>query len=62
LRKLKIPVKQIKDIHNNQNAVSIIEIFKQKKGELDEKITALTTLKSILIRFVEERQEIADVY
>ncbi len=61
LRKLQIPVKQIKDILNNQNAVEIIEIFRRKISELDEEITALSTLKSILIRFVDELKEKADV-
>lgn len=62
LRKLQIPVKQIKDILNNQNAVEVIEIFKQNIGKLDEEITALSTLKSILKRFVDELQEKADIY
>lgn len=62
LRKLQIPVKQIKDILNNQNAVEVIEIFKQNISELDEEITALSTLKSILMRFVDELQEKADVF
>lgn len=62
LRKLQIPVKQIKDILNNQNAVTVIEIFKQNISELDEEITALSTLKSILMRFVDELQKKADVY
>lgn len=61
LRKLQIPVKKIKDILNNQNAVAIIEIFNQKISELDEEITAISTLKSILVRFVDELQEKADV-
>jgi hypothetical protein len=62
LRKLQIPVKQIKDILNNQNAVAVIEIFKQNISQRDEEITALSTLKSILMRFVDELQEKADVY
>jgi DNA-binding transcriptional MerR regulator len=62
LRKLQIPVKQIKDILNNQNAVEVIEIFKQNISQLDEEITALSTLKSILMRFVDELQEKADVF
>jgi len=62
LRKLQIPMKQIKDILNNQNAVAVIEIFKQNINELDEKITALSSVKSILIRFVYEMQEKADVH
>lgn len=62
LRKLQIPVKQIKDILNNQNAVAVIEIFKQNISKLHEEIVALSTLKSILMRFVDELQEKADVY
>lgn len=62
LRKLQIPVKQIKDILNNQNAVAVIEIFKQNISQLDEEITALSTLKSILMRFVDELQEKADIF
>jgi len=62
LRKLQIPMKQIKDILNNQNAVEVIEIFNQNISELDEKITALSAIRSILTRFVEELQEKADVH
>ncbi|MEW8985829.1 MAG: MerR family transcriptional regulator, partial [Bacillus sp. (in: firmicutes)] len=62
LRKLQIPIKQIKDILDNQNAVAVIEAFKQKISELDEEITALSTLRSILIRFIDELQEKADIY
>ena len=62
LRKLQIPMKQIKDILNNQNAVEVIEIFKQNISELDEHITALSVVRSILTRFIDELQEKADVY
>ena len=61
LRKLQIPMKQIKDILNNKNAVTIIEVFKQNISELDEEITALSAVKAILTRFVNELQEKADV-
>ncbi|MCL2547391.1 MAG: MerR family transcriptional regulator [Oscillospiraceae bacterium] len=61
LRKLQIPIKQIRDILNNQNAVTIIEVFEQNISELDEKITALSTVKSLLARFVDELQEKAEV-
>ena len=54
LRKLQIPMKQIRDILNNQSALDVIEIFKQNISELDEEITSLSTIKSILARFVEE--------
>ena len=40
LRKLQIPMKQIKDILGNQDAVAVIEIFKQNISDLDEQITA----------------------
>ena len=62
LRKLQIPMKQIKDILNNQNAVEVIEIFKQNIDELDEKITALSVVKSILARFIDELQEKANLH
>lgn len=62
LRKLQIPVKQISDILKNQDAVAVIEIFKRNISELDEKITALSTVKSILTRFVDDMQEKADVH
>ena len=62
LRKLQIPMKQIKEILENQDAVEIIEIFKQNISELDEQITALSTVRSILSRFVDELQEKADMH
>ncbi len=62
LRKLQIPMKQIKDILNNQNAVVVIEIFKQNIIEIDEQITALSAVRSILTRFVDDLQEKADVH
>lgn len=61
LRKLQIPMKQISNILNNQNAVEVIEIFKQNISELDEQITSLSTVKSILTHFIDELQEKADI-
>ena len=61
LRKLQIPTKQIKDILNNQDAVTAIEVFKQNISELDENITALSVVKTILSRLVEQLQEKANV-
>jgi len=61
LRKLHIPIKQIKDILNNQDAVMVIEIFKQNIKEFDEKITAMSAVKSILQHFIEELQKKVDV-
>lgn len=54
LRKLRIPVRQIKIILQNRDAVSTIEIFRQNISELDEEITALSTIRGILDRFVQE--------
>ena len=61
LRKLRVPVKQIREIFSNRDAVSVIEIFERNISELDEQITALSTVKSILSRFIQELQEKANV-
>jgi len=54
LRKLRISVKQISDILDNQDAATAVEIFEQNISELDEEITSLSTVRSILARFAEE--------
>jgi DNA-binding transcriptional MerR regulator len=61
LRKLRVPVKQIISILNNSDAAEVVEIFRQNISEIDNEITALSTVKSILKRFVEEINEKADV-
>lgn len=61
LRKLRISVKQIADILNNQNAVTAVEIFERNISEIDEEITSLSTVKSILTRFAEELRAKADM-
>ncbi len=62
LRKLRVPVKQIISILNNSDAVQIVEIFRQNITQIDNEITALSTVKSILVRFAEEIIEKADVH
>ena len=62
LRKLQIPIKQISDILINRDAVTVIEIFKQNINQLDEKITALSSVKSILEHFVNDLHEKANVH
>lgn len=62
LRKLQIPIKEIKDILTNQNAVEVMEVFRLKISQLDEEITALSTVKSVLTRFVDEMKEKAHIY
>lgn len=61
-RKLRISVKQIKAIFENQDAVAAVEIFQKRIGELDEEITALSTIKVILKKFVDELQEKANIF
>ena len=61
LRKLRVPVKQIVSILNNADAAEATEIFRQNISQLDEEITALSTVRSILTRFVQELSEKADI-
>ena len=61
LRKLRVPVKQIRAIFENSDAANVIETFERNIRELDEEITALSTVKSILSRLVHELREKADV-
>ena len=61
LRKLRIPVKQIAEIFNNNNAACLIEIFERNIAGLDEDITALSTVRSILRNLVNELREKADI-
>jgi len=62
LRKLRVPVKQIREIFGNRDAVSVIEVFERNVSEIDEQITALSTVKSILNRLVQELQEKANLH
>ncbi|MEA4921028.1 MAG: effector binding domain-containing protein [Clostridiaceae bacterium] len=61
LRKLRIPLKQIKLILQSDNAVAAIEVFLQNISELDEEITALSTIRGILTSFVEELRKTSDI-
>lgn len=61
LRKLRISVKQICTILSNSNAVEMIEIFERSISELDEEITALSTVRSILVHLVAELNEKANI-
>lgn len=57
LRKLRIPVRQIKMILLNPAAVSAIDIFRENINQIDGEITALATIRDILNRFVEELKD-----
>lgn len=61
LRKLRVPVKQIVKILNNFDAAKAVEIFRHNINQLDEEITSLSTVKTILMHFVEELQEKAHI-
>ena len=61
LRKLRVPVRQIREIFSNGDAASVIEVFERNIRELDEEITALSTIKSILGNLVRELHEKANV-
>ena len=61
LRKLRVPVKQIRDIFNNSEATVVIDVFERNISELDDEITALSTIKSILSGLVEGLREKANV-
>ncbi|MEG0240787.1 MAG: effector binding domain-containing protein [Bacilli bacterium] len=57
LRKLRIPVKQIKTILLNPNAINTVKVFEQNIMEIDEEITALATIKDILLHFIQKLSE-----
>jgi len=61
LRKLRVPTKQIREIFDNSDAMGVIEIFERNISELDEQMTALSTIKSILCRLVSELHEKANM-
>ena len=61
LRKLRVSVKQISEILNNPNAAVIVDILKQNIEELDDEITTLATVKTILNQFVTRVQETAQI-
>jgi DNA-binding transcriptional MerR regulator len=51
----------IESKRNNFDATEAVEIFRQNINQLDDEITSLSTVKSILTRLVEELHEKADV-
>ena len=61
LRKLQIPVKQIRTILDNPDAAVAVDIFKKSIQALDSEITALSTIKTILDRFVIELEEKSNI-
>ena len=61
LRKLRIPVKQIRTILQKPEAAAAVEIFMKNISELDDEITALSTIREILSRLVDALRQKAGV-
>ena len=57
LRKLRIPLKQIVTVLESENTSEIIETFRQNLSEVDDEITALSTIKTILNTFITRLNE-----
>jgi DNA-binding transcriptional MerR regulator len=57
LRKLRIPMKHIAAILSQPEAAEAVEIFKENISELDDEISALSTVRRILMRLVDELQQ-----
>lgn len=57
LRKIRIPLKQISDILKSENAAEIIDTFRQNLSEIDEEITALSTIRDIISTFINRLNE-----
>ena len=56
LRKLRIPLKQIAIIFERADTKTILDIFMQSIGEINDEITALSTMRMILKNFVDGMQ------
>lgn len=52
LRKLRIPLKQIALILKSENTAAIIDAFQQNLAEVDDEITALSTIRDIINTFI----------
>jgi len=57
LRKLRIPLKQIGLILQSENTAEIIDAFQQNLNEVDDEISALSTIREIINTFVERLKE-----
>ena len=54
LRKLRIPLKLIAEILEIENSIYAIEVFEQNLSEIEDEITALSTIKNIIQSFIEK--------
>lgn len=53
LRKLRIPLKQIAEILKSDDTAVAINAFRQNLAEIEDEITALSTIKSVIQAFLE---------
>ena len=53
LRKLRIPLKQIADILQSEDSRVAIEAFERSLAEIEDEITALSTIRSVIKAFVD---------
>lgn len=54
LRKLRIPLKNIADILERDDVTFSIEVFQQSLNEIEDELTALSTIKSVIQSFVQQ--------
>jgi len=62
LRKLRVPVKQIRAIFENRDASLAVAVFRHNISALSEEITALSTIRSILDSLVEKLRDTANIH
>ena len=53
LRKLRIPLKQIAEILKNNDTKVAIDAFRRNLSEIDDEITALSTIRGVIASFIE---------
>ena len=57
LRKLRIPLKQIALIFENDDLSQMLKIFQKNINELDEEISAMSTVRNALMAFIDKLSE-----
>lgn len=61
LRKLRIPLKQIAIIFGNPTAKAMLQVFIDSLKEIDDEMTALSTMQVILRSFIDELHQRSDI-
>lgn len=57
LRKLRIPLKQIASIFENDDLSQMLKIFQENINELDEEISAMSNVRNVLMAFIDKLSE-----